>query len=157
MRLPRVLLVMSAAVAASMAHGREITPEPTPLATVPAPAPLLQMSSPRAAHAAVTLADGRVALIGGCVADSCDAGPGSSMVEIYNPKTHRMSPGGALTMPRIGAVAVVLGDGRVLIAGGWSGRQTTASVELYACLSLAAARAQVIWRRRLRRRSQISS
>lgn len=130
MRTLRVL-ALTCAVAASMAYGGDTKPEPVPPTSVPAPAPLLQMSSPRAVHAAVTLADGRVALIGGCVADGCETGPGSGTVEIYNPKTHRMSPGGALTAARVGAAAVALGDGRVLIAGGWSGRQTTASVELY--------------------------
>jgi len=127
----RALVMVPILIAASMAHGREIWPEPTPPASVLAPAPLLQMSSPRAVHAAVTLADGRVALIGGCVVDGCEVGPGSRAVEIYNPKTHRMSPGGLLTTARIGAVAVLLSDGRVLIAGGWTGPQTTASLELY--------------------------
>ena len=32
----------------------------------------------RAAHSAVAVADGRVLLIGGCVRESCEAGPDSS-------------------------------------------------------------------------------
>lgn len=89
------------------------------------------MSSPRAAHAAVTLGDGRVALIGGCVLDGCDPGPGSQTVDLFDPRTNGIAPGGTLMKARVGAAAVALADGRVLIAGGWSGRRTTASVELY--------------------------
>lgn len=104
--------------------------EPVVPSNVPPPAPLM-MSSPRAAHAAVTLGDGRVALIGGCVLDGCDPGPGSQTVDLFDPRTNRIAPGGTLTKARIGAAAVLLGDGRVLIAGGWTGPQTTASIELY--------------------------
>jgi hypothetical protein len=123
MRLLKILaLVSMAVVAASMAHGGDTKPD----------AMSQQMSSPRAVHAAVTLADGRVALIGGCVVDGCEVGPGSRTVDIFfDPKTMKLGPGGALTTVRIGAAAVLLGDGRVLIAGGWTGPQTTASIELY--------------------------
>jgi hypothetical protein len=122
MRSLTILALLSmAVVAASMAYGGDTKPDATSQ----------QMNSPRAVHAAVTLADGRVALIGGCVVDGCEVGPQSRTVEIYNPKTHMMSVGGTLTTARIGAAAVLLGDGRVLIAGGWTGPQTTASIELY--------------------------
>jgi len=131
MKTLRVVLTVYVAVAATMAQSGEAKPEPQRTVAISVGPPLRLMSSPRAAHAAVTLADGRVALIGGCAVDGCEAGPGSKTVDVFDPKTHRMSPGGTLTMPRIGAAAVVLGDGLVLIAGGWSGRQTTASIEFY--------------------------
>lgn len=129
------MLLCAASLSVSMAligHAKpEPVPVPVPVRFIPQPLPVLQMSSPRAVHAAVTLADGRVALIGGCVADGCEEGPASRTVEIYNPKTHRLSPGGTLTTARIGPAAIALADGRVLIAGGWSGGQTIAMVELY--------------------------
>jgi hypothetical protein len=122
MRSLKILALLSMALfATSMAHGGDTKPD----------AISQQMNSPRAVHAAVTLADGRVAFIGGCVVDGCEAGPQSRTVEIYDPKTHMMSAGGALTTARIGSAAVLLSDGRVLIAGGWTGPQTTASIELY--------------------------
>jgi len=128
----RVLLLMACVTAAAtMAHSAGAKPEPGRTVATPVGPPLVLMSSPRAVHAAVTLADGRVALIGGCVADGCEVGPGSQTVDIFDPKTMRISPGGTLTTARIGAAAVPLSDGRVLIAGGWTGPQTTASIELY--------------------------
>jgi len=89
------------------------------------------MSAPRAVHNAVTLGDGRVALIGGCVLDGCDPGPGSQSVDLFDPRTNKIAAGGTLAKARVGSAAVALADGRVLIAGGWSGRRTTASVEIY--------------------------
>jgi hypothetical protein len=89
------------------------------------------MTSPRAVHAAVSLPDGRVALIGGCVIDGCDPGPGSRTVDIFDPRTNRVRLGGALAAARLGMAAVALPDGRILIAGGWSDGRVTASVEIF--------------------------
>lgn len=127
----RPTMLCALTLGASMALIGDARPEPVPVRLVPQGPPVLQMSSPRAVHAAVTLADGRVALIGGCVANGCEEGPASRAVEIYNPRTHRLSPGGMLMKARIGAAAVMLSDGRVLIAGGWSGGRPTATIELY--------------------------
>jgi hypothetical protein len=123
-------VAMAAGLVTSMAYGGDMKPA-SARSQVIVSNPLSLMSSPRAVHAAVTLADGRVALIGGCVVDGCEIGPGSRTIDIFDPKTMKLSPGGRLTTARIGAAAVVLSDGRVLIAGGWTGPQTTASIELY--------------------------
>ena len=90
----------------------------------------LRLSSPRATHASVHLADGRVLLIGGC-AGSCDAGPGSSTVDMFDPATHRVTRAGKLAHSRISAAAVALDGNRVLILGGYSNGAATASAEIY--------------------------
>jgi hypothetical protein len=116
---------------ATAGRSGDSVPEPIPPSVVLQPPAVLAMSSPRAVHAAVTLPDGKVALIGGCVIDGCDPGPGSRTVDIFNPRTNRVRQGGTLALSRLGTAAVALADGRILIAGGWSGRQVTASVEIF--------------------------
>ena len=91
----------------------------------------LSMPVPRAAHSAAALPDGRVLLIGGCVAESCEAGPDSSTVDAFDPRTGNFSRAGSLLQPRVGTTAVPLGDGRVFIAGGWSGSQVTPATETF--------------------------
>jgi hypothetical protein len=71
----------------------------------------------RSGHTATRLADGRVLLIGGSDA----AKPGAkalSSAEIFDPKSGRSTPVGDMSGPRSGHVAVLLPDGRVLVAGG---------------------------------------
>lgn len=94
------------------------------------PGPGLRLSSPRATHANVLLADGRVMLIGGCARGSCDPGPGSSTADIVDPKSGKVTSV-PLAMQRIGAEAVRLGDGRVLVLGGWTGVAPTAEAEIF--------------------------
>lgn len=128
------LFGVAALVAASMARSADPVPDELPPTSVRPPVPLpsvLQMGSPRAVHAAVPLSDGRVVLIGGCVVNGCEPGPGSRSVDIFNPQTNRFAPRGPLRVARIGTAAVGLSDGRVLIAGGWNGPQPTASVEIF--------------------------
>jgi hypothetical protein len=91
----------------------------------------LRLSSPRAVHASVVLGDGRVVLIGGCSARSCDPGPGSSTADLVDPRTGAVVGTGRLTGPRIGASAVRLKGDRVLILGGWDGASPTAGAEIY--------------------------
>lgn len=97
----------------------------------PPPGTSLEMPVARAAHAAVALADGRVLLIGGCVAESCEGGPDSATVDLFDPRSRRFARAGTLTMRRTSAAAVPLASGQVLIAGGWSGPQVTSAVELF--------------------------
>ncbi len=104
----------------------------------PAPAPVhgqvsrtTSMSVSRAAHTATLLPDGNVLITGGCVRESCEAGELSASAELYDPVAGVFEPTTSMTIARVGSSATVLADGRVLIAGGWSGRQPTASAELY--------------------------
>lgn len=91
----------------------------------------LRMPTPRAAHSAVALPGGRVLLIGGCVAESCEGGPESATVDAFDPARRIFHPAGTLTMRRVSTTAVLLASGKVLIAGGWAGPAVTSSVELF--------------------------
>lgn len=85
----------------------------------------------RAAHSAVALADGRVLLIGGCVRESCEAGPDSRTVDVFDPRTRRFDLGGALLEPRVSTTTALLPGGKVLVAGGWIGSTVAGSTELF--------------------------
>jgi hypothetical protein len=61
------------------------------------------------------LVDGRVLFAGGISAGFTV----TSTAELYNPSTELFDPTGGMSHPRAGHVAVRLGDGRVLVAGGW--------------------------------------
>jgi len=67
------------------------------------------------------LQDGRVLIVGG------------SPAEIYNPPTGTFSPAGNLNVARVAHSATLLGNGKVLIAGGTDlgGQQHLAAAELY--------------------------
>lgn len=128
----------SSTLAAPLTATSEIAaPTHAPIAT-PAPAPveeqvirIASMSVSRAAHTATLLPDGSVLITGGCVRESCEAGELSASAELYDPVTGVFKPATSMTIARVGSSATLLQDGRVLIAGGWSGRQPTASAELY--------------------------
>jgi hypothetical protein len=70
------------------------------------------MTTPRSAHTATLLADGRVLITGG-------AGGASTLssVELYDPATGAFSRTADMTQPRAFHVAALMQDGRVLIAG----------------------------------------
>jgi hypothetical protein len=77
------------------------------------------MATARGSHAAATLADGRVLVIGGLVPDN--GGPATiddATTEIYDPASGTFSPGPDLTVARYNHSAVTLNDGRVLVIGG---------------------------------------
>lgn len=117
---------------------------PTSVSTPASPAPatsattdeqvvhhITSMSVTRAAHTATLLPSGRVLIAGGCVLPSCETGERSASAELYDPTTGMFTPANSMTTPRVGNSATSLPDGRVLIAGGWSGARPTASAELY--------------------------
>jgi hypothetical protein len=92
----------------------------------------LSMAVPRAVHTATALTDGRVLIAGGCVRDGCEGTPDGGRSELFDPRTRTFAPGptdrfsaaAPMPQPRATHAAVLLGDGRVLIAGGQSGRTT---------------------------------
>ncbi|HEX7491450.1 MAG TPA: kelch repeat-containing protein [Candidatus Limnocylindrales bacterium] len=85
------------------------------------------MTVARSNQVAVSLADGRVLLVGG-------AGPLAS-AELYDPATGTFTATGSMTRGRVDPRATLLADGRVLVMGGSSfgvdGSPGDASAELY--------------------------
>lgn len=91
-----------------------------------------QMTVARAAHSATLLRSGRVLIAGGCTLPGCDDVEGqTASAELYDPKTHRFARTGSMRGIRVSAMATRLPDGRVLVAGGYSGEKATATTELY--------------------------
>lgn len=90
-----------------------------------------RLTSPRAAHAVATLEDGRVLFIGGCTENSCESGPASAGVDVFDARTGRVTLAGRLAGPRTGPAVALLPGGDVLVAGGWSGSRVTDAVERF--------------------------
>ena len=89
------------------------------------------MANPRAAHTATLLGDGRVLVAGGCTEQGCEVGEGSATAELYDPASRRFRPAGRMATARAGHTATPLPDGRVLLAGGWSGARQLSTAEVY--------------------------
>jgi hypothetical protein len=131
MRLPLALAVTALlAFVAACAGGTGATgPRPAPPTALRATEPL---NVPRAAHAAALLPSGRVLIVGGCTLPGCDDVEGQTdTAEVYDPQTGRFTPTGRTSRIRISAEAEPLPDGRVLVAGGYSGTRPTAAAEVY--------------------------
>ena len=91
------------------------------------------MPTPRAADMAVLLSDGRVLVAGGGVGLQDQT---TSTALLYDPTTDRWSPTGSMTTPApyipYSAVAVLLGNGNVLVAGVYSCPNCSSSSASYA-------------------------
>ena len=86
------------------------------------------LSEGRSAHSAVRLLDGRVLVTNGAI-----AGTSSSYAELFDPSAPTCTQAGAMKANRTGAPAVLLQDGKVLVAGGGaSAADALASAEIYA-------------------------
>lgn len=72
-----------------------------------------EMTIPRSGHAAVTLKDGRILLLGGW----SDSGV-TNKAEVYDPVKHGFSAVGKMAVARGECTATLLQDGRVLVTGG---------------------------------------
>jgi hypothetical protein len=86
------------------------------------------MSVPRTFATSTSLADGRVLIIGGCTSnpigdDSCPGGSTAS-AEIFDPATGAFTQTGQMMTGRTSNIAVLLPDGRVLVAGGIGNHST---------------------------------
>lgn len=88
-----------------------------------------KMSVERAAHQATLLATNQVLITGGCAGQGCERILASA--EVYDPTTRAFHPVPPMITPRASHGAIRLADGRVLVAGGWTGRRATAIAEVY--------------------------
>ena len=87
------------------------------------------MSVDRAAHQATLLRDGRVLVTGGCAGNHCEQVLASA--ELYEPANRTFQQVAPMGTARASHAAALLPDGRVLVAGGWTGNGPTASAEVY--------------------------
>jgi len=93
--------------------------------------PTGSLQHPRASHTASLLADGTVLVAGGFAGSGFELRPYSS-TELFDPASGTFLPGPEMTMARSGHAAVTLGDGRILLVGGWSGSSgVTNTAEIY--------------------------
>lgn len=99
--------------------------EPTP----PEVVQIGEMTVDRAAHQATLLKNGQVLITGGCAEQGCARI--LSSVELYDPASQSFRSLSPMSTPRASHTAVALYDGRVLVAGGWTGTQATNSTEIY--------------------------
>ncbi len=86
--------------------------------------PAKRMITPRSAHSATLLRDGRVLIAGGFNADGLVKG-----TEIYDPSSNSFTEAGELNDERWGHETMLLQDGRVLIIGGQEGDITPENVQ----------------------------
>src|SRR5580704_1455373 len=93
---------------------------------------MLEMTTPRALHAAVALHDGRILICGGTV--NANVGGVLDSAEIYDPVAGTFTSTGSMNDARQGHTATVLPHGEVLITGGQKNigfRAALASAEIY--------------------------
>jgi hypothetical protein len=86
--------------------------------------PVGTLLCPRYHHAAVSLPDGRVMIVGGLNLDPQATKP--LLIEYFNPGTNRFEAGGALPSPINAPMAMILASGDVLLSGGltWQTRSS---------------------------------
>jgi len=89
------------------------------------------MQIARASHSSTLLPDGKILIAGGFGGSGTESNPYRS-TEIYDPRTGNFQPAANMTIGRSGHTATLLKNGKLLIAGGWTGRYNVRrSAELY--------------------------
>lgn len=103
------------------------------------------MITPRFLHRATLLQDGTVLITGGVTWGSpYDAREALRTAEIFDPRTESFGPAGTMAKPRQQHAATLLSDGKVLVAGGftgWNSGRIENTVELFTVQTRAFSRA----------------
>jgi hypothetical protein len=120
----RLALLQLTALALLACVGRPVASQPVHDGFVP----LNHMQAARTGQTATRLEDGRVLIAGGTGNGPDIGGQPLRSAELFDPKMNAFVATGSMAVPRNGAVAALLPDGRVLIAGGDGGQ---GSAELY--------------------------
>ncbi len=89
------------------------------------------MQIARASHSSTLLPDGKVLIAGGFGGSGTESNPFRS-TEIYDPRTGSFQSAANMSIGRSGHTATLLKNGKLLIAGGWTGHYNLRrSAELY--------------------------
>lgn len=96
--------------------------------------PTGSMSEPRDLHTATLLVNGRVLAAGGFTTNAVSTGS-TAGAEIYYPDTGVWLPARPMSTARDNHAAVLLGDGTVLVAGGYAAGTYLSSAEIYSSTS----------------------
>lgn len=117
MRTPAVLLMCAPALLACAGDPDE---DAEPYVYADSLESTQPLASPRFAHAATLLDDGRVLVVGGIRGAPSQLGLDAfpAEVELFNPDTETFEQGAALASPRSWPSATRVADGRVVIVGG---------------------------------------
>jgi hypothetical protein len=92
---------------------------------------IAHMQIARASHSSTLLPNGKILIAGGFGGSGTESNPYRS-TEIYDPRTGSFRAAGDMTIGRSGHTATLLKNGKLLIAGGWTGRYNLRrSAELY--------------------------
>jgi hypothetical protein len=106
------------------------------------------MTTHRDGAAAAQLPDGRALVAGGYDSYGEDFGRRDylSSAEVFNPATNIFSRAGigSMSVPRWGAAAAPLRDGRVLVVGGYDGGRALSSAEIFGPVSCAGKAATIV-------------
>jgi Ca2+-binding RTX toxin-like protein len=106
------------------------------------------MTTHRDGASAAPLPDGRALVAGGYDSYGEDFGRHDylSSAEVFNPGTNAFSKAGigSMSVPRWGAAAAPLPDGRVLVTGGYDGFRDLSSAEIFAPISCGGRAATII-------------
>lgn len=83
-----------------------------------------RMHAQRADHTSTPLPSGKVLIAGGFAGGRTESHPFST-AELYDPQSGSFEPAGSMTLGRFGHTATLLKNGKVLIVGGWTGRDAS--------------------------------
>jgi hypothetical protein len=78
------------------------------------------LSPRRSGHTLTRLSDGRILVAGGSAYQTKGAAPyAQASAELYDPASGQWTSTGSMTVPRSGHIGTLLGDGKVLVVGGY--------------------------------------